>query len=403
MNIKKNLKEYWRVFWTDAYDDAQKDQNMQGVQIALLLMTVFSLIMSAMNIANGNTHMLITSSALFVLFFITSFLCRKPKGRAPAIVVCVLAVMVIFSYYVLSGESNGFAILWTVLAPIFLMAAVGVRAGTFVGFYFELLLVVLFWTPLRRSMEVYYSSTFMNRYPVLYLCLLIVSMAIMISRKQQQIQINNHREELKEAVRDERDQVKRITFQTIAAITGIVDAKDQYTDEHSIRVAMYSSMIAEELGWSREDVDSLYYAALLHDIGKVGIRDDILNKSGSLDDEEFRAMKAHTTIGAKILNELTVLKGANEGALYHHEKYDGSGYPFGLKGEAIPMIARIICLADSFDAMNTKRSYKEKYEENYILDEIRGGRGKHFDPDVTDAFLRCVENHTIVLTKKNRR
>lgn len=400
MKIGKTAKEYWEVFWADVYDDAQKDLNMQGVQVALWLITLFSLIMSAMNIANGNTHMLITSCVLFVLFLATSFLCRKPKGRAVAIVICVLAVMVIFSYYVLSGESNGFAVLWTVLAPMFLMAAVGVRVGTIVGVYFELLLIVLFWTPLRRGMAVHYTATFMNRYPVLYLCLLIVSLAIMITRKKQQRQINYHRDDLEKAVRDERNNVKGITFQTIAVITGIVDAKDQYTDQHSVRVAQYSSMIAEELGWDREEVDGVYYAALLHDIGKVGIRDDILNKSGSLDAEEFQAMKAHTTIGAKILSELTFLKGASEGALYHHEKYDGSGYPFGLKGEDIPMMARIICLADSFDAMNTKRSYKEKYDENYILDEIRGGRGKHFDPDVTDAFLRCVKNHTIVITRK---
>ena len=396
MGLGKHIKEYWRVFWNS--DDAQ--QNVQGVQIALLLMSGFGLIMSAMNIANGNMKMLATSMALFVLFLVSALLYRRPNGRMLTLIVCVFSVVIIFSYYVLAGESDGFAVLWTVLAPMFLMAAVGVKAGTLVGVYFELLFIVLFWTPLRPVMAIYYTETFMNRYPVLYLCLLIVSLAIMLVRKGQQLQIDHHRENLEKAVRDERDNVKHITFQTIATITGIVDAKDQYTDQHSARVAQYSAMIAEELGWDREEVDGVYFAALLHDIGKVGIRDDILNKNGGLDPEEFRIMKTHTTIGAKILNELTFLKGASEGALYHHEKYDGSGYPFGLKGTAIPMLARIICLADSFDAMNTKRAYKEKCDEEYILQEVRNGRGKHFDPEVVDAFLRCVDNHTIVFTRR---
>jgi len=401
MNFKRVITEYWEIFWTNTYDGARKEQNMKNIRVALLLMAAFSFVMSLMNVANGNRRMLVATAILCVLFLITAFACRSERGRAVGITVCVLSVAVIFTFFVFSGGNDGFAVLWTLLAPIFLMVAVGVRAGAFVGAYFQVLFMVFFWTPLRRIVEVHYTETFLNRYPMLYLCLLIVSVVISLGQKKQQILLDAHQKELEKAVVDERNQVMQITFQTIAAITGIVDAKDQYTDQHSIRVAQYSAMIAEELGWDREEIDGVYYAALLHVIGKVGIRDGILNKSGGLDEEEFRAMKAHTTIGAKILSELTVLKGANEGALYHHEKYDGSGYPFGLKGEAIPMVARIICLADSFDAMNTKRSYKEKYEENYILDEIRSGRSKHFDPDVTDAFLRCVENRTIVLTKKH--
>lgn len=176
-----------------------------------------------------------------------------------------------------------------------------------------------------------------------------------------------------------------------------MDAKDPYTDDHSLRVAHYSLILAEEMGWDHKAAENLYYTALLHDIGKVGIQDTILKKTGNLNDNEYEIMKTHTSIGAMVLKEMSFLEDIDEGALYHHEKYDGTGYPFGLSGENIPKNARIICVADSFDAMNTARVYRAKCDKAYILDQIRKGRGTQFDPEVVDAFFRCLEKNKIIM------
>lgn len=172
----------------------------------------------------------------------------------------------------------------------------------------------------------------------------------------------------------------------------VVDAKDSYTTGHSIRVATYSRMIAEELGMETEQCTNIYNVAKLHDIGKVGIPDAVLFKPGRLNDEEFAVIKSHTTRGYEILHRLNLIQNAAIGARSHHERYDGTGYPDGLSGEQIPYIARIICVADAFDAMNSDRVYRKKLTHEQIMAELKNGKGTQFDPAITDAFLRILES-----------
>ncbi len=339
--------------------------------------------------------MLVSAIVLCILFFATYAAGRKSGKRFLPLFICIWGVSTVFTYYILSGGNNSFSILWTLLAPMFIMASVGVKAGAIVGLYFQLLLTVVFWTPLRSIVEAHYSETFLSQFPILYLCTLIISFAIMLSHKKQQIILDRYHDDLEKAVQEERNKVSQITFQTIATITSIVDAKDAYTDDHSIRVANYACLIADELGWDQKEIESLYHAALLHDIGKIGIKDSILKKSEKLSNNEYEIMKTHTSIGASILKDLSFLDRADEGALYHHEKFDGTGYPFGLKGDAIPINARIVCVADSFDAMNTNRAYRERCTNAYIIEEMRKGSGRQFDPEIVDALLRCIEKKKI--------
>ena len=395
MKIKKNLKEYREVFLANVYDGKRQATNMSGIRIALVLLSVFCFIMALIYISLRDFPMLISATILGILFLGTYYSVNKAGKRAFPITLCLIGVMVVFTYYVISGGNNSFSILWTLLAPVFIMAAVGVKAGAGVGFYFQILLMVIFWTPLRNVVEPLYSKTFLNNFPILYLCTLLICLAIMLTHKKQQIELDQYQEKLEQAVREEREKVTQITFQTIATISSIVDAKDTYTDDHSIRVASYSCLIADELGWSREEIDNLYHAALLHDIGKIGIQDSILKKSSGLSEKEYEIMKSHPSIGAFILKEMTFLPRADEGALYHHERYDGKGYPFGLKGEEIPFNARVIGVADAFDAMNTTRAYRKKCSDEYIMDEMRNGRGTQFDPEIVDALMRCIEKGTI--------
>ncbi len=190
--------------------------------------------------------------------------------------------------------------------------------------------------------------------------------------------------------RHERD--NEIIRESMETFIGFIDAKDPYTNGHSIRVAKYTRRIAAEFGYDDEELERIFYVALLHDCGKIGVPDNILGKPDRLTDEEFAVIKSHTTRGGAILTHFKSLENAGEGALYHHERYDGKGYPEGKAGEDIPFIARIICVADSYDAMNTDRVYRKRLSKERIMEEIREGSGKQFDPKVAEKMLSLIEN-----------
>ena len=156
-------------------------------------------------------------------------------------------------------------------------------------------------------------------------------------------------------------------------------------------------MIAEKMGYEGEELDRIYYIALLHDCGKIGVPDNILGKPGKLTAEEFEIIKSHTVRGGEILSSFKSLKNAGEGARYHHERYDGKGYPEGLAGENIPLIARIICVADSFDAMNSNRVYRKKLTSEYIISELENNKGAQFDPKIADIMLNLIKSGKIKL------
>lgn len=187
------------------------------------------------------------------------------------------------------------------------------------------------------------------------------------------------------------NEYKAITIESIQAIARTIDAKDEYTNGHSFRVGQYAKIIASKLGLREEEVDNIYYVALLHDIGKIGIPLEILNKPGKLTDEEYAVMKTHPSKGAKILEGITTIPNIVAGAKYHHERYDGRGYPEGLSGENIPYIARIIACCDCFDAMATRRSYKEPYTKEKIIEEFEKARGTQLDPNIVDVVIELIK------------
>ncbi len=200
-----------------------------------------------------------------------------------------------------------------------------------------------------------------------------------------------------------KQQIKlKMANETVMAIANAVDAKDVRTSQHSTRVAEYSEMIAREMGCFKglhknKALSGLKRAAQLHDIGKIGVPDSVLNKVGRLTDEEYGQMKSHVTRGAEILKDFTLVEHVAEGARYHHERYDGKGYPDGLKGEEIPLIGRIIGVADAFDAMTSNRVYRNHMDTEYVINEMKRGRGTQFDPDAVDAFFRLVDKGVIDL------
>ena len=189
----------------------------------------------------------------------------------------------------------------------------------------------------------------------------------------------------------------KLSLKMLETLAKTIDAKDKYTNGHSGRVASYATILAENLGWKESHVEMLKYEALLHDIGKIGVPDSVLNKPGKLTKTEFEIIKSHTLVGADILKNMIAVPNAYAVAKHHHERYDGKGYPNGLSGEDIPINARIICIADAYDAMNSDRIYRKALSHDIIREELVNGSGTQFDPELLAVFLDLFDNHKLIV------
>ena len=191
---------------------------------------------------------------------------------------------------------------------------------------------------------------------------------------------------------DTYEELEKAYLEIIETLRYAVEAKDTYTRGHSDRVSAYSVLIGEKLGLSEEEIKTLKIGGLFHDIGKIGIPDSILLKEAKLTDDEYSQIKNHPSIGAHILSQVSYFKDMIPIVKHHHERYDGFGYPGRLKGEEIPYLARIAAVADSFDAMTSKRSYRNSMPLDVVTEEIEKCKGTQFDPKIADAFLDILKN-----------
>ncbi|MBQ9767735.1 MAG: HD domain-containing protein [Lachnospiraceae bacterium] len=188
-----------------------------------------------------------------------------------------------------------------------------------------------------------------------------------------------------------REQDAKIISETMKTFAEMIDAKDPYTSGHSVRVSLYAKELGRRMKLSEDKLTDLGYIALMHDCGKMGVPDAVLTKPARLDPEERKQMEAHSVIGGKMLEDFSAIEGIQEGAKYHHERYDGKGYPEGLKGEEIPLYARIICVADSYDAMTTDRCYRPRLSREKVLSELKENSGTQFDPKVVPHMIAMME------------
>lgn len=191
--------------------------------------------------------------------------------------------------------------------------------------------------------------------------------------------------------------LEMMSLEATQALVQAIDEKDQYTNGHSLRVSVYSVLLAQALNWGPDDIEQLRISALLHDIGKIGVPDSILNKPNKLTEDEFSIIQSHTTMGGKILHKLSSLKNAETVALYHHERFDGKGYPGKYSGKNIPDFARIVTIADSFDAMTSNRIYRDRLDKNIVIKQLQENSGKQFDPDYIKEFIKLIEIDVITL------
>ena len=184
---------------------------------------------------------------------------------------------------------------------------------------------------------------------------------------------------------------EELSIQVVLAIADAIDAKDTYTNGHSRRVAKYSRDIAARLGYTEQQQSDIYMMGLLHDVGKIGVPDAVINKPAKLTEEEFELIKSHPERGARILENIKAMPQLATGAMWHHEKYNGTGYPDGKAGTDIPIEARIIAVADAYDAMSSRRSYRDALPQDVVRSEIERGRGTQFDPAIADIMIRMIE------------
>ena len=213
-----------------------------------------------------------------------------------------------------------------------------------------------------------------------------------LSLRKLQENLESEVERRTEELEESRRKLQILSLQVVKTLASAIDAKDRYTNGHSSRVAKYSKEIARRAGKPVEFQDEIYFIALLHDIGKIGIPDNILNKNSKLTDEEYETIKQHPSIGVEILKNITEMPKIEIGAHYHHERFDGKGYPEGLAGYSIPEIGRIIAVADAYDAMTSRRSYRSGLPQASVRSEIVRGRGLQFDPDFADIMLQMIDD-----------
>ena len=196
---------------------------------------------------------------------------------------------------------------------------------------------------------------------------------------------------LQSEVQTKTEENKKLFLNVVQSLADAIDAKDTYTNGHSGRVASYAREIAKRYGYSEEEQENIYMMGLLHDVGKIGVPDAVINKPAKLNEEEFQMIMNHPVMGARILKNIREMPKLANGARWHHERYGGGGYPDGLKGEDIPEEARIIAVADAYDAMSSRRSYRDILPQEKIKEELRNGKGTQFDPNFADIMLAMIE------------
>ncbi len=225
--------------------------------------------------------------------------------------------------------------------------------------------------------------------------LMLAAIYVLISRATVTIETKDEvMEDLDNRLAESNAHLSQTSSGTVSALLAALDAKDRYTARHASNVASYAVKIGVRMGISPADLELLQTAAILHDIGKIGIPEHILNKRGSLDDREFTLVKKHSELGSQIVEFVYLLKEAANIILFHHERFGGGGYPKGLSGDEIPLSSRILAVADVYDALTTDRPYRSAVPVEKAKQVLADGRGSQFDPAVVDAFLRMIDDDT---------
>lgn len=398
-DIMDGVLSFWKMLNRDIYVGRRLKNNLLALTIVSLFTAILGFILVIIDFISKNYSMLIPAFVTFACGVACALISGVFKKRKIAIWIPLIFCMFAFVYYALSGISNGTAIYWSFLMPIGICYFVSVRAGFLISIFYSIFYSLLFYTPLNKYVVNYYTEEMMVRFPMLFVAMAGFTLIAMIQYHRVALVEIDYSKKLKNEVEiqtkyamDRASKLEHVTEEIVRTLASVIDAKDKYTNGHSFRVAMYSCELAKKIGFDDVRINELRWEALLHDIGKIGIPDMVLNKPGKLTKEEFTLIQSHTIIGGEILSQSSELKQASDTTRHHHERYDGKGYPDGLKGNEIPLNARIIAIADSYDAMNSTRTYRKGLPKELIRQQLVWNRGAQFDPKLLDKFLELFDN-----------
>lgn len=399
MSFFKRAAETWAMLGRPIYTGERLRENLRGLTYAGVFSTVLGLVLLVINLSAGRNLMAIFAVMTSVFGAACAYLAGVLKNRRLAILSPTLFCGIMFAVYALTGVMDGAGILWSFLLPIGICYFVSVKYGIILSAIYSLFYFILFYTPAISILPVTYSPGFVSHFPLIFASMSILNAIAMVQYHKGALLENEYTEQLSSEVekqtkvaRERADRLEELNDETVQTLAVAIDAKDKYTNGHSFRVSWYAVALARHLGWTEEDLNEFEREALLHDIGKIGVPDAILNKPGRLTDEEFAIIKSHTTTGGSILSRSKNLRKASQVARYHHERYDGKGYPEGLAGKSIPIHARVVAVADAYDAMRSDRIYRKGLPLEAIREQLVQGRGTQFDPELLDAFLELSDN-----------
>jgi hypothetical protein len=330
--------------------------------------------------------------ALFFSLYVWYEIRKKHIARAKIVITIILVFVFLPAMFFTNGGAGGGTPIWLLLGTIYITMILDGRLK-YIMLAVNMLVLTDCWITgyLNPELIEEYSrgGIFFDSIAGLYIVGTIIFILISFQNN-----LNRKEEEYKN--------LQRLFAQTATSLVNAIDAKDKYTHGHSSRVAEYSKKIAQLSGMTPAECDEVYYCALLHDVGKIGIPEHIINKEGKLTPEEYEIVKQHPVLGSQILHGIKEYPKLSIGALYHHERYDGKGYPARLKGEDIPTIARIISVADAYDAMTSKRSYRASIPQQTVREEIVKGSGTQFDPEYAKIMQHLIDLDTEYLMKEQR-
>ena len=394
-------EEYRNLFFTE-----EKDMLLVA-KVVSLTMFLLGTSMIVINSIEGNQAMVLVSciyGPLFLLSFIITCLTKQTKFFL--ILGFVLSFLMEF-VYLKTGGQEGFGIFWMCIITFFTFFTSKKRLFFLVNSLYILFVVLAFWTPLFKYCY-QFSPTMRIRFPMLYMIEFIFASIIKIrlskAEKNKNTLFNNlmelqdnlqHQVEARtKELEEEKNNSEKLLIEVTQALATTIDAKDKYTSGHSKRVAEYSKKIAILLGKDEKEQQKIYLIALLHDIGKIGVPDWIINKRDNLTEEEYQVVKEHPEIGYEILKNITTMPDLEVGVRWHHERLDGKGYPDGLSEAEIPEFARIISVADAYDAMTSNRSYRKYLPQSVARSEIFKGIGTQFAPEVAEKMIELIDADT---------
>ncbi len=363
-----------------------------------MVSTFFGIIIYIVNFKNiDDLKVVIPTYMVGTALVVLPMICRRVNDKKAFLIHFVIFLGIALTLYGLLGVNEGTSYLWSYLAIFVILIQFGMPVGLPWCTFFLVYSIVIFWTPIRNILPFRYGDDFAASFPWMYMMDFVASFIGNLYYKKSCMEHEKQGELLQQDLEDALVDIDQAMFDSVAIISTLIDEKDSYTKEHSVRVAKYARLIAERCGYEGKTkaLRAIYNAAYLHDIGKIAVPDKILNNRQALNDEEYEIMKKHTVWGAEILKDLTFFPKLSYGAMYHHEQYDGKGYPVGVKGTDIPIEARIITVADALDAMNSSRVYRKACSREYILGVFENDHGKQFDEHIAEAVCQLIKEGKI--------